>query len=64
MATGSRAGSVPGLSDPEPMTDLLDDSFSVPARLGVVAEVRDGEFRLHVAARGRRCCATARCGRA
>ena len=30
------------------MTDLLDDSFSVPARLGVVAEVRDGEFRLQL----------------
>lgn len=29
-----------------PMTDLLDDIFNVPARLGVVAEVHDGEFRL------------------
>jgi acyl-coenzyme A thioesterase PaaI-like protein len=28
------------------MTDFLDESFSVPARLGVVAEIRDGEFRL------------------
>jgi acyl-coenzyme A thioesterase PaaI-like protein len=28
------------------MTDFLDESFSIPARLGVVAEVRDGEFRL------------------
>ena len=28
------------------MTDLLDDSLSLPASLGVVAEVRDGEFRL------------------
>ena len=27
------------------MTDLLDDNFNIPARLGVVAEVRDGEFR-------------------
>ena len=30
------------------MTDLLDDNYSVPARLGVVAEVRDGEFRLQL----------------
>jgi acyl-coenzyme A thioesterase PaaI-like protein len=28
------------------MTDLLDDNFSIPARLGVVAQVLDGEFRL------------------
>jgi acyl-coenzyme A thioesterase PaaI-like protein len=28
------------------MTDLLDDSLSLPASLGVVAEVRDGAFRL------------------
>ena len=28
------------------MTDLLGDGLAVPARLGVVAEVRDGEFRL------------------
>ncbi|HEX4434409.1 MAG TPA: hypothetical protein VH012_06245 [Acidimicrobiales bacterium] len=28
------------------MTDLLDDNFSIPARLGVVAEILDGEFRL------------------
>jgi acyl-coenzyme A thioesterase PaaI-like protein len=28
------------------MTDLLDNNFSIPARLGVVAEVLDGEFRL------------------
>ncbi len=28
------------------MTDLLDDSLSLPASLGVVAEVQDGEFRL------------------
>src|SRR5271155_150553 len=28
------------------MTDFLDESFSIPARLGVVAEVRAGEFRL------------------
>ena len=28
------------------MTDLLDDNFNIPARLGVVAEIRDGEFRL------------------
>jgi len=28
------------------MTDLLDNNFNIPARLGVVAEVRDGEFRL------------------
>jgi acyl-coenzyme A thioesterase PaaI-like protein len=28
------------------MTDFLDESFSIPARLGVVAEVVDGEFRL------------------
>lgn len=30
------------------MTDLFDDRYSVPARLGVVAEVRDGEFRLQL----------------
>ena len=37
------------MSDPDtPMTDLLDDNFSVPARLGVVAEVHDGEFRLEL----------------
>jgi acyl-coenzyme A thioesterase PaaI-like protein len=30
------------------MTDLLDDEYSVPARLGVVAEVRDGDFRLRL----------------
>ena len=30
------------------MTDLFDDNVSVPARLGVVAEVRDGEFRLQL----------------
>ncbi|MFZ0250395.1 MAG: PaaI family thioesterase [Acidimicrobiales bacterium] len=29
-----------------PMTDFLDESFSIPARLGVVADVQDGEFRL------------------
>ena len=28
------------------MTDFLDESFSIPARLGVVAELHDGEFRL------------------
>jgi acyl-coenzyme A thioesterase PaaI-like protein len=28
------------------MTDFLDESFSIPARLGVVAELADGEFRL------------------
>ncbi len=28
------------------MTDLLDDSLSLPSSLGVVAEVRDGEFLL------------------
>jgi acyl-coenzyme A thioesterase PaaI-like protein len=28
------------------MTDLLDDNFNIPARLGVVAEIYDGEFRL------------------
>jgi acyl-coenzyme A thioesterase PaaI-like protein len=28
------------------MTDLLDDNFNIPARLGVVAEIHDGEFRL------------------
>ena len=28
------------------MTDLLDDSLSLPASLGVMAELRDGEFRL------------------
>jgi acyl-coenzyme A thioesterase PaaI-like protein len=28
------------------MTDFLDESFSIPARLGVVAEVLDDEFRL------------------
>ena len=30
------------------MTDLLDDSLSLPSRLGVVAEVRDGEFCLEL----------------
>ena len=30
------------------MTDLLDDSMSLPSRLGVVAEVRNGEFRLEL----------------
>ena len=30
------------------MTDLLGDNDSVPARLGVIAEVRDGEFRLQL----------------
>ena len=30
------------------MTDLLGDSVSVPARLGVVAELRAGEFRLEL----------------
>jgi acyl-coenzyme A thioesterase PaaI-like protein len=30
------------------MTDLLGDNVSVPARLGVIAEVRDGEFRLQL----------------
>jgi acyl-coenzyme A thioesterase PaaI-like protein len=30
------------------MTDLLRDSFSVPARLGVVAELRDDEFRMRL----------------
>jgi acyl-coenzyme A thioesterase PaaI-like protein len=29
-----------------PMTDFLDENFSIPARLGVVADMRDGEFRL------------------
>lgn len=29
-----------------PITDFLDDTFSIPARLGVVAEDHDGEFRL------------------
>jgi acyl-coenzyme A thioesterase PaaI-like protein len=28
------------------MTDLLHDNFSVPGRLGVVASIHDGEFRL------------------
>jgi acyl-coenzyme A thioesterase PaaI-like protein len=28
------------------MTDLLDDNFNIPARLGVVAQIHDGEFRL------------------
>jgi acyl-coenzyme A thioesterase PaaI-like protein len=28
------------------MTDLLDDELSLPASLGVVAEIRDGQFRL------------------
>jgi acyl-coenzyme A thioesterase PaaI-like protein len=28
------------------MTDLLDDNFNIPARLGVVAVIEDGEFRL------------------
>ncbi|MGO8860473.1 MAG: PaaI family thioesterase [Acidimicrobiales bacterium] len=30
------------------MTDLLDNTFSVPSRLGVLASVDDGEFRLHL----------------
>jgi acyl-coenzyme A thioesterase PaaI-like protein len=30
------------------MTDLLDDSMSLPSRLGVIAEVRDGEFCLEL----------------
>ena len=30
------------------MTDLLDDSMSLPSRLGVVAEVRNGEFCLEL----------------
>ena len=30
------------------MTDLLGDDVSVPARLGVVAELRDGEFSLQL----------------
>jgi acyl-coenzyme A thioesterase PaaI-like protein len=30
------------------MTDVLGDNVSVPARLGVVAEVHDGEFRLQL----------------
>ena len=30
------------------MTDLLGDNLSVPARLGVVAELRDGEFSLQL----------------
>jgi len=30
------------------VTDLLGDNVSVPARLGVIAEVRDGEFRLQL----------------
>lgn len=33
------------------MTDLLSDASSVPARLGVVAEFRDDEFRLRLAPR-------------
>ncbi len=32
----------------EAMTDLLDNTFSVPSRLGVLASVDDGEFRLHL----------------
>ncbi len=31
-----------------PMTDLLSETSSVPARLGVRAEFRDGEFRLRL----------------
>ena len=42
MPVVSRAVSDPGT----PMTDFLDESFSIPARLGVVAEVLDREFRL------------------
>ncbi len=30
------------------MTDLLGDTMSVPSRLGVTADVHDGEFRLHL----------------
>ncbi len=33
------------------MTDLLGDDLSVPSRLGVVAEVHDGEFRLQLCPR-------------
>ena len=33
------------------MTDLLDDSLSLPSRLGVVAEVRNGEFCLELSPR-------------
>jgi acyl-coenzyme A thioesterase PaaI-like protein len=29
-----------------PLTDFLDETFSIPARLGVVADVHEGEFRL------------------
>ena len=37
------------MTDPtKPMTDLLDNTFSVPSRLGVLASVDDGEFRLHL----------------
>ena len=36
----------------EPMTDLLRDNFSLPSRLGVVAEVLNEEFRLRVAPAG------------
>jgi acyl-coenzyme A thioesterase PaaI-like protein len=29
-----------------PLTDFLDETFSIPARLGVLADVHEGEFRL------------------
>ncbi len=33
------------------MTDLLDDNFNIPARLGVIGEIHEGEFRLGLHAR-------------
>src|SRR3984957_8485853 len=47
VATGRLPVASPAVPEPgTPMTDFLDESFSIPAPLGVVAEVRDGEFRL------------------
>jgi len=44
LPVASRADVQPG----RPMTDLLGDTMSVPSRLGVTADVRDGEFRLQL----------------
>ena len=52
VATGGNRqppGSVPASCLPlEPMTDFLGETFSIPARLGVVSEICDGEFRLRL----------------
>jgi acyl-coenzyme A thioesterase PaaI-like protein len=47
VAAGTLPVASPAVPEPgTPMTDFLDESFSIPARLGVVAELSDGEFRL------------------